>query len=123
MSSPKINGDGSFSRDFTYIDNVIQMNLLAMTTVNKKAINQVFNTACGQRTNLNELVNILKKYLSKHDKKISKIKPIYGPNREGDIPHSLASIDKAKKLLGYNPTHDIQLGIKESIDWYFKNLK
>ena len=99
------------------------MNLLAMTTVNKKAINQIFNTACGQRTNLNELVKILKKYLSKYDKKISKIKPIYGPNREGDIPHSLASIDKAKKLLGYKPTHDIQLGIKESIDWYFKNLK
>ena len=121
--SPEINGDGSFSRDFTYIDNVIQMNLLAMTTVNKKAINQIFNTACGQRTNLNELVKILKKYLSKYDKKISKIKPIYGPNREGDIPHSLASIDKAKKLLGYKPTHDIQLGIKESIDWYFKNLK
>ncbi len=121
--SPEINGDGSFSRDFTYIDNIIQMNLLAMTTVNKKAINQIFNTACGQRTNLNELVNILKKYLSKYDKKISKIKPIYGPNREGDIPHSLASIDKAKKLLGYKPTHDIQLGIKESIDWYFKNLK
>ena len=94
-----------------------------MTTVNKKAINQIFNTACGQRTNLNELVKILKKYLSKYDKKISKIKPIYGPNREGDIPHSLASIDKAKKLLGYKPTHDIQLGIKESIDWYFKNLK
>lgn len=120
--SPLINGDGSYSRDFTYIDNVIQMNILAITTNNEQAINQIYNTAVGDRTTLIELVNSLKKHLSEFDPKIKDIVIKYGPNREGDIPHSLASVDKAKKLLKYNPSHQIDSGIKESIKWYYKNL-
>lgn len=120
--SPVINGDGSYSRDFTYIDNVIQMNILAITTNNEQAINQIYNTAVGDRTTLIELVNSLKKHLSEFDPKIKDVVIKYGPNREGDIPHSLASVDKAKKLLKYNPSHQIDSGIKESIKWYYKNL-
>ena len=120
--SPIINGDGSFSRDFTYIDNVIQMNILAITTNNEQAINQIYNIAVGDRTTLIELVNSLKKHLSKFDPKIKDVVIKYGPNRQGDIPHSLASVDKAKKLLKYNPSHQIDSGIKESIKWYYKNL-
>jgi UDP-N-acetylglucosamine 4-epimerase len=99
--SPVINGDGNYSRDFTYIDNVIQMNELAMLTQNPEAINTVYNTAFGDRTTLNEMVSYLKEYLSEYDSEISTIKIIHGPNRAGDIPHSLASIEKAKKLLNY----------------------
>ena len=120
--SPLINGDGSYSRDFTYIDNVIQMNILAITTNCEQAINQIYNTAVGDRTTLIELVNSLKKHLSEFDPKIKDVVIKYGPNREGDIPHSLASVDKAKKLLKYNPSHQIDSGIKESIKWYYKNL-
>ena len=86
--SPVINGDGSFSRDFTYIDNVIAMNLLAITTKNKKALNQIYNAAVGDRTTLTQLVNSLRKYLTKFDTAIANIKIIYGPQRVGDIPHS-----------------------------------
>ncbi|WP_367773588.1 SDR family oxidoreductase [Flavobacterium sp. WC2421] len=121
--SPKINGDGNFSRDFTYIDNVIQMNELAMTTQNPLAINTVYNTAYGDRNTLNNLVSYLKEYLSKYDSKIANIEVEYGPDREGDIPHSLASIDKAKGLLGYDPKYSLQEGLKEAVDWYWKNLK
>lgn len=117
--SPVINGDGLFSRDFTYIDNVIQMNVLAMTTKNKLAINTVFNTAYGEQTNLIELINILKIHLSVFNKNILKINPIHGPERAGDIPHSLASINKAKELLNYNPKYNIDLGIKETAKWYW----
>ena len=119
---PTINGDGSYSRDFTYIDNVIQMNILCILTDNKNALNQIFNTAVGERTNLNQLVSLLKNYLIKYDSKISNIRVNYGDFREGDIPHSLASIDKAKKLLGYNPTHNISKGLDECINWYYNNL-
>lgn len=101
--SPVINGDGEYSRDFTYIDNVIQMNLRAMETTNPEAINQIYNTAFGERTTLNQLVDLLKKYLSEYDTEIAKIEVLHGPNRAGDIPHSLACIDKAKKLLEYKP--------------------
>lgn len=118
--SPVINGDGTFSRDFTYIDNVIQMNLLCLTTENKDALNQVYNTAVGDRTNLVSLVTILKKNLSKFDAEISKIEIVHGPIRNGDIPHSLASIGKAVRLLNYDPTHDIKQGIQEAVEWYFK---
>ncbi|MFV8358128.1 SDR family oxidoreductase, partial [Flavobacterium sp. XS1P32] len=98
--SPVINGDGNYSRDFTYIDNVIQMNELAMTTENPEAINTVYNTAYGDRTTLTQLVGLLKEYLSVFDAKIGNVEVIHGPNRAGDIPHSLASIEKAKNLLG-----------------------
>ena len=120
--SPTINGDGTYSRDFTYINNVIQMNVLAITSNNKKSINQIYNTACGDRTSLNELVYLLKKYLSKFDKKIKDIEVKYGPVRDGDIPHSLASIEKAKELLKYSPNHNIENGLEDSIKWYYNNL-
>ena len=121
--SPIINGDGNYSRDFTYIDNVIQMNVLAMLTENPEAMNTVYNTAFGDRTTLNDLMTSLKKYLSQHDEKIASVEVIYGPNRAGDIPHSLASIDKAKKLLGYNPEFSMQQGLEQAVAWYWANLK
>ncbi len=121
--SPVINGDGNFSRDFTYIDNVIQMNERAMTTQNPEAVNTVYNTAYGDRNTLNDLVGYLKEYLSDYDAKIANIEVIYGPNRAGDIPHSLASIDKAKELLGYDPQFSIKEGLKEAVGWYWENLK
>ncbi len=120
--SPVINGDGTYSRDFTYIDNVILMNKLALETDNPDALNQVYNTAFGERTDLNELVALLKEYLSEYDEEIRKVEVIHGPVRAGDIPHSLASIDKAKKLLGYQPQYDIKKGLKEAVKWYFENL-
>jgi len=121
--SPVINGDGTYSRDFTYIDNVIQMNLLALTTANKDAVNQVYNTAYGERATLNDLVGSLKKYLSNYDSKINEVEVVYGPNRTGDIPHSLASIEKAKKYLNYKPEFSLQEGLKEAVDWYWEHLK
>ena len=121
--SPVINGDGNYSRDFTYIDNVIQMNELAMTSQSPEAINTVYNTAFGDRNTLNDLVGYLKKYLTEFDPKITDVPIVYGVNRAGDIPHSLASIDKAKNILGYNPKYSLQDGLKEAVSWYWKNLK
>ena len=121
--SPVINGDGNFSRDFTYIDNVIQMNELAMLTENKEAINTVYNTAFGERTTLNELVNSLREFLSTYDNEIANVSIIYGENRVGDIPHSLASIEKAKKLLNYQPKFSMREGLKEAVNWYWNNLQ
>ena len=121
--SPVINGDGNYSRDFTYIDNIIQMNELAMTTTNSEAINTVYNTAYGDRTTLAQLAQLLKNNLAQFDAKISEVEVIHGPNRAGDIPHSLASIEKAKKLLGYNPLYSLQEGLKESVSWYYNNLQ
>ncbi|MDC8099698.1 MULTISPECIES: SDR family oxidoreductase [Chryseobacterium] len=121
--SPTINGTGDYSRDFTYIDNVIQMNERAMLTENPEAVNTVYNTAVGDRTTLNDLIGYLKKYLSEFDEKIAEVEVNYGPNRVGDIPHSLASVEKAEKLLGYQPTHTIDKGLKEAISWYWENLK
>ncbi len=120
--SPKINGTGEYSRDFTYIDNVIQMNELAMLTDNPEAVNTVYNTAVGDRTTLNDLVNYLKDYLTEFDAEIANVEVIYGENRIGDIPHSLASIEKAQTLLGYSPTHTIDKGLKEALKWYWENL-
>ncbi|WP_318344738.1 SDR family oxidoreductase [Flagellimonas baculiformis] len=121
--SPVINGDGSFSRDFTYIDNVIEMNIRAITSENEMALNTVYNVAFGERTDLNELVALLKEYLGEYDAKIKNIEIEYGPSRQGDVPHSLASIDKAKKLLGYSPKYDMRSGLKEAVNWYWENLK
>jgi len=121
--SPIINGDGNYSRDFTYIDNVIHMNELAILTQNFEAINTVYNTAYGDRTTLNDMVFYLKKYLAKFDERIASIEIVHGPNRVGDIPHSLASIDKAKLLLHYNPKYSFQEGLKEAVKWYWENLK
>ena len=123
LQSPVINGDGNYSRDFTYIENVIQMNELAMLTQNPEAVNTVYNTAYGDRNTLNNLVNYLKEFLAQYEPKIANINIEYGPNRAGDIPHSLASIDKAKRLLGYNPKFSMQEVLKEAVHWYWENLK
>ncbi|MEX0314188.1 MAG: SDR family oxidoreductase [Allomuricauda sp.] len=121
--SPTINGDGTYSRDFTYIDNVVQMNIRAIITTNPESVNTVYNVAYGERTDLNELVGSLKKHLSAFDSKIGAVQVNYGPNRKGDVPHSLASIDKARELLGYNPEFDIKKGLGEAVNWYWENLK
>jgi UDP-N-acetylglucosamine 4-epimerase len=121
--SPVINGGGEYSRDFTYIDNVILMNLLALTSDNAESQNEVYNTAFGERTTLNDLVKYLKEYLSDFDPKIADVEIIYGDYRKGDVPHSLASIDKAKNLLNYQPKHSMKDGLKEAVNWYWENLK
>jgi UDP-N-acetylglucosamine/UDP-N-acetylgalactosamine 4-epimerase len=121
--SPIINGDGTYSRDFTYIDNVIQMNHLAGTTTNNAAIGEVFNTACGSQMDLNTLAFRLRELLGKHDAKINEIDVIHGPERKGDIAHSLASIEKAQKLLNYSPKFDVDSGLIAAIDWYWQHLR
>lgn len=122
--APNINGDGEYSRDFTYIDNVIQMNELALEAeAGSAAVNQIYNTAYGERTTLNQLVDALKEYLSQYDAEIANIEPTHGPNRVGDIPHSLACVDKAKELLGYAPKFSMKEGLKEACEWYWNNLK
>ena len=120
--SPVINGDGLYSRDFTYIDNVLQANHLAALTEDKSAINQIYNVAHGERTNLNELFEMIKQLTGKSDSLILGIKPFHGPERAGDIPHSQASIEKAQRLLGYKPTHTVREGMEEAIEWYRHNL-
>ena len=121
--SPTINGDGNHSRDFTYIDNVIQANLLSLATTNREAINTVYNIAYGDRNTLNELMMFLKNYLSEYIEDIKNIKPMYGPERPGDILHSYASIEKAERLLNYKPKYSFQKGLKKAVKWYYKNLK
>jgi len=122
LEAPLINGDGSNTRDFTYIDNVIQANHLAALVESKNALNQVYNVACGERTSLNCLFEILRKLAGKYDKRILKINALYGPERAGDIPHSQASIEKARRLLGYIPTHTVKDGLEEAVNWFWKNL-
>src|SRR5665213_304954 len=118
--SPVINGDGNHSRDFTFIENVIQANMLALFA-DKAAINTVYNVAFGDRTTLNELAASLKELLAKHDPAIAGIEIIHGPNRDGDIPHSLASIDKAKKQLGYAPEFNFPEGLRKLVEWTMEN--
>lgn len=118
-----INGDGEHSRDFTYIENVILMNVLALECSNPDAVNQVYNTAYGERSTLNQLVGYLKEFLSVYDPQIADVEVIHGPNRVGDIPHSLASIDKAKQLLNYQPRYSLRDGLKEAVKWYKEELE
>ena len=120
--SPTINGDGEYSRDFTYIDNVIQMNMRALTTTCPEAVNQIYNTAFGERTTLNQLVDFLKEALAAYGPAIALIEPVYGPNRAGDIPHSLACVDKARRLLGYAPEFSMKDGLKEAVKWYWEHI-
>ncbi len=120
---PVINGDGEYSRDFTYIDNVLQMNELAMQTTCAESVNQIYNTACGSQTTLNQLLTYMKEFLSDYDSAISDIEPIYGPVRAGDIPHSLASIDKASQLLGYKSMVDVRNGLREAVKYYVEIFK
>lgn len=121
LESPIINGDGLHSRDFTYIDNIIQINLLSLVA-DKNAINTVYNAAFGDRNSLNDLVSYLKEFLSEYNSEIKNIDVIHGPNRLGDIPHSHAEIKKAKEFLNYNPKYSLKEGLKESIKWYAENL-
>jgi UDP-N-acetylglucosamine 4-epimerase len=119
---PLINGDGTVSRDFTYIDNVVQANHLAAVISNNEALNQVYNVAHGERTTLNQLFSIIRELAGKFDREILTIEPVYGPARAGDIAHSLASIEKAKRLLGYSPVLNVAEGLEESVKWFWANL-
>lgn len=119
---PLINGDGSVSRDFTYIDNVVQANNLAAVVTDSKALNQVYNVAHGERTNLNQLFEMIRTMAGQYDKDILTIEPHYGPVRDGDIPHSLASVEKAARLLGYSPHLNVEEGLREAVKWFWDNL-
>jgi len=112
--SPVINGDGSHSRDFTYVDNAVQANVLSLFTDNSAAVNQVYNIACGEQTSLLELFNYLKQEAK------SQLQPTHGPERLGDVKHSLADISKAEKLLGYDPNITVEEGLKKTFRWYLK---
>lgn len=122
-NSPVINGDGSFSRDFTCIDNVVQANLLAAETDSAEALNTVYNIACGTETDLNRLFELLKKFLAEYDPAIAKLEAVHGTPRTGDIPHSLADISKARRLLGYVPGFQVEDGLREAVEWYAEHLK
>jgi UDP-N-acetylglucosamine 4-epimerase len=119
---PVINGDGTISRDFTYIDNVLQINHLAAVVQRTEALNQVYNVAHGERTSLTRLFYLIHELLGKFDKDILTIEPVYGPAREGDIPHSHASIEKAKGLLGYSPALNVFGGLEIAVKWFWNNL-
>ena len=116
---PTINGDGETSRDFCYIDNATQANLLSAATENPEAINQVYNIATGSRTTLNELFNMIRELLGDYDANIKNITPVYGPVRPGDVKHSQADIEKAKDFLGYHPTHDVKSGMTKTVSWFY----
>lgn len=120
--APVINGDGTYSRDFTYIDNVLQVNHLAALATNRESINQIYNVAHGERTDLNKLFELIREIAARFDRNVLKIEPVHGPERAGDIPHSLASVEKARRLLGYLPTHNIKEGLSEAVKWYWENL-
>ncbi|MDC0479696.1 SDR family oxidoreductase [Flavobacteriaceae bacterium] len=123
LKSPIINGDGSYSRDFTHVDNVIQMNLLAISTMDNDALNQIYNTAVGERTSILELFKLIKEFLCNKDINVDKIKVSFGDSIEGDVPHSLASIKKAQKLLNYNPKIKTIDGLKKTVEWFYNNKK
>ncbi|HEX7905945.1 MAG TPA: SDR family oxidoreductase [Chitinophagaceae bacterium] len=113
--APTINGDGQHSRDFTFVNNAVQANILSLFTENKEAVNQVYNIACGEQTSLNALFEALRKEAE------SSLQPAYGPERKGDVKHSLADISKAKNLLGYDPAISVEEGLKMTLQWYIKN--
>jgi UDP-N-acetylglucosamine/UDP-N-acetylgalactosamine 4-epimerase len=119
--APIINGDGSFSRDFTYIDNVVELNIQALLTQNESAINEIYNVACGEATSLNSLFQMLRDELAMHAPSVKAIEPIHEKIRVGDIPHSLASIEKAQRLLAYKPSTNVEEGIKQTVAWYVKD--
>ncbi len=121
--APIINGDGSFSRDFTYIDNVVEINIQALLTQNESAINEIYNVACGEATSLNSLFQMLRNELALFEPSVKAIEPIYEKIRVGDIPHSLASIEKAQALLAYQPTTNVEEGIKKSVAWYLTDSR
>jgi UDP-N-acetylglucosamine/UDP-N-acetylgalactosamine 4-epimerase len=117
-----INGDGATSRDFCYVANAVQANLLAATVTDPSAVNQVYNVAVGQRTSLNELFESLRATLSPRFEHLANFEPVYRDFRAGDVRHSLADISKAARLLGYSPTHVIGDGLSEAMGWYLAHL-
>jgi len=119
----RINGSGETSRDFCYVANVVQANLLAATTTREEALNQAYNVAFGRRTTLLELYEALRCRLAVAEPALADARPVHGPFRAGDVLHSLADIDKARSLLGYQPTHSLEQGLDESLAWYRRNLK
>ena len=119
----RIHGSGEISRDFCHVKNVVQANLLAATTDETSALNEAYNIALGRRTTLDELFVLLRDRLAAGHPRLAGLKPVYGPPRSGDVTHSLADIDKARRLLGYEPTHSIERGLDESLAWYERNLK
>lgn len=120
--APVINGDGTYSRDFTHVSNVVRANQLAATATKPEALNTVYNIACGGRTSLNELFSMLRESFSEFAPDLAAIEPVYGPERLGDVPHSQASIAKAMRLLDYCPDTDVSSGIRQAAGWYWNNL-
>lgn len=118
---PVINGDGSTSRDFCYVDNAAQANILAALADKPEALNTVYNVACGQRTSLNDLFRIIRANLAAVHPEIGEIEPVYGPFRQGDVLHSLADIGKARSLLGYEPEVYVEEGLKRTVEWFLNN--
>lgn len=121
--SPIVNGDGEQTRDFTFVENVVHANHCAATSQVDGAVNEVYNVACGATISLNQLIKHLQKLLSNYDAKIADVKIQYGPDRAGDVKHSLASIDKAKTLLGYDPQYQLNAGLDKAIEWYWNYFK
>lgn len=121
--SPVINGDGSQTRDFTYIKNVVEINHLAATTQNKEALGEVYNVAFGGKASLIELAEIIRESLARYDEKIAEVPFVFGPERIGDVKNSLADLSKARRLLNYNPQHSLKDGIEDAIAWYWENLR
>jgi UDP-N-acetylglucosamine 4-epimerase len=117
---PTINGDGTISRDFCYIDNVIQANLLAATVAAPDAVNRVYNVACGERMDLNGLCASIRQQLATHDPSIASLEPLHAPARSGDIAHSLADVSLAERLLGYQPQYSAAAGIALATNWYWR---
>ena len=120
--SPVINGDGSYSRDFTYIENVVQANQCALLADDPAALNQAYNIAYGDQITLLQLFDMLKQNLQRFDSAIAEIGPVFGAIRPGDIPHSLADISKARRYLNYDPEWNVEQGIAQAAEWYYRNL-
>jgi UDP-N-acetylglucosamine 4-epimerase len=117
-----INGDGSISRDFCHVDNVVQANLLAALSANPAAVNQAYNVAHGEQTTLNELFELMRLLMLPRLPHMKTVRAVHRAPRRGDLPRSLASIDKAAKLLGYKPSYNLRTGLQQTIDWYAENL-
>jgi len=121
--TPVVNGDGETSRDFCYIKDVVQGNILAALSDSSEALNKTYNIACGNRTTLNQLLKLIKNSLSPHMPWAASMEPRYGPFRKGDVRHSLANISRARELLGYEPRYSVASGMEESIEWYIGTMK
>ena len=119
--TPVINGDGSVSRDFTFVDSVVQANHLAALAEHPEALNTIYNVAHGKRTTLNELVELIRDQIGEFDSEVRKIEAKHGPARKGDIAHSLASVEKAERLLGYRPGHTLKEGMALTVKWFSGN--